>query len=852
MSKIAKIMQQAAAGAVGEALAIEDVFSTYLYTGNGAAQVIENGIRLGQSFSSGSVRFDGDQADSLSIATNAALDLAPGDFTIEMWVYPNRITNYQVLFDTSLNGSAGANMTEFWISPSGNIQYYAKGSIILTSSATLSANNWYHIALVKSSGTDRLYVNGALSASVSSTTSPNTGYTWYIGDRVSGAVSGQYPLQGNISNFRIVKGVGVYTSAFTPPTSNLTAISGTSLLICQGDNPFVDNSTNAFTITKNGDPQAKTFGPFDAAEAGEGGLVWLKARSAANWHGLYDTERGVNKFLATNVTNAEISAANTLTSFNANGFTIGAIENSNFSGETAASWTFRKAPRFFDVVTYAGNETTNRKIDHNLGVVPGCIIVKAINYDGGNPWSVYHRNLGATKGLRLNTTSAATTDIGYWYNQSPTDTQFGVGADSATNGIGINYVAYLFAHDPLGPSGDGSDGLIACGSMATGNDTVSLGWEPQWIMFKRTDNTGSWWMVDTMRGLVTGGDDQYLVANTSGAEGPVELAEVTSSGFTGKLGTGTYIYIAIRRGPMREPTSGTEVFAPVFASSSGNYTATAGFPVDSAWYKWTTGTAAPFVFDRLRGNPYLLTSANGAETASTGAFDSNVNFRVTGASGDYSTYINYLLRRAPGFFDMVAYTGNGVAGRTVPHNLGVAPELMIVKRREGSGNGWKSYVAPLGPTYALTLNETSQAELQGSTLWNSTAPSSEVFSVGTNSQSNASGGTYIAYLFATLPGVSKVGSYTGNGSSQTIDCGFTGGARFVLIKRTDSTGDWIVGDATRGIVAGNDPYFKFNANTAADTDEDWLDTDNSGFIVNQVTTSNANVNTATYIYLAIA
>ena len=112
--------------------------------------------------------------------------------------------------------------------------------------------------------------------------------------------------------------------------------------------------------------------------------------------------------------------------------------------------------------------------------------------------------------------------------------------------------------------------------------------------------------------------------------------------------------------------------------------------------------------------------------------------------------------------------------------------------------------------------------------------------------------TVVAYLFATLAGISKVGSYTGNGSSQTIDCGFSGGARFVLIIRTDSTGDRYIWDTVRGIVAGNDPHLSLNTTAAEVTTDDSIDPDASGFAVNQIAATNINVNAATYIFLAIA
>jgi hypothetical protein len=100
--------------------------------------------------------------------------------------------------------------------------------------------------------------------------------------------------------------------------------------------------------------------------------------------------------------------------------------------------------------------------------------------------------------------------------------------------------------------------------------------------------------------------------------------------------------------------------------------------------------------------------------------------------------------------------------------------------------------------------------------------------------------------------VSKVGSYTGNGSSQTVNCSFSSGARFVMIKRTDSTGNWYVWDTTRGIVAGNDPHLSFNSMAVEVTTDDTIDPNSSGFVVNQVAATNVNVSAATYIYLAIA
>jgi hypothetical protein len=117
---------------------------------------------------------------------------------------------------------------------------------------------------------------------------------------------------------------------------------------------------------------------------------------------------------------------------------------------------------------------------------------------------------------------------------------------------------------------------------------------------------------------------------------------------------------------------------------------------------------------------------------------------------------------------------------------------------------------------------------------------------------NYAGGTYVAYLFASCPGVSKVGTYTGTGATQVINCGFAAGARFVLIKRTDSTGDWYVWDSARGIVAGNDPYLTLNSTAAEVTGTDWVNTAASGFELSNAGGNLVNINTASYIFLAIA
>ena len=259
--------------------------------------------------------------------------------------------------------------------------------------------------------------------------------------------------------------------------------------------------------------------------SGKGGLVWTKSRSNTADHSLTDTATGANKQLITNSTFAQQSYANELTAFNSNGYNLGNNSSygaTNVNNWTYASWTFRKQAKFFDIVTWTGDGNTSKTISHSLGSVPGCIITKMTS--GVNNWQTYHRSLGNTQAVQLNLTNAASTNSGFWNNTSPTTTEFTVG--TVENANGETYVAYLFAHDAGGFGLSGSDNVISCGSFTTdgsGNATVSLGYEPQWVMTKCSSTvTSGWNIVDSMRGNATlngtVNTEQTLRAESSNAE----------------------------------------------------------------------------------------------------------------------------------------------------------------------------------------------------------------------------------------------------------------------------------------------------------------------------------------------
>jgi hypothetical protein len=639
---------------------------------------------------------------------------------------------------------------------------------------------------------------------------------------------------------------------------------------------YVEDVFSTYLYTGNNSTQTITNG-IDLS--GKGGLVWFKGRTAVTSHFLQDSAVGWNQVRKSNTTDSDttISYVSPLS----NGFTWYGGSWGD-SGIGLVFWTFRKAEKFFDVVTYTGNGASSQIIPHSLKSQPGFIIVKRTDSSGNwavdsLAWSTDILGGNPNSTALLNSTAAFSwtgSFAGPWCYAS-TSTDFYVYNNTTANINGATYVAYLFASDAGGFGDTGNDSVIKCGVFSTngsGNATVNLGWEPQWLMVKDATNAQNWYIEDSMRGFNLT-SRAILFPNLSNAEatGTTAYLAPSSTGFSAVNGqlnpSSNYVYIAIRRGPMKTPTDATKVFDAQVATPSAGQLANTGFPVDFSMGKWRTdagGYASVTVHDRLRGyNPFDTSTASDrwlktafifAENSSATSpqplfYASDRNNGLLYGSGASSTpTVGYFFRRAPGFFDVVAYTGTGSA-RTVSHNLGVTPELMIVKKRSAN-DAWVAYANNDNTDY-LVLNTTA-ATVDDNTIWNDTSPTSYVFTVGTNDDVNGSTATFIAYLFASCPGVSKVGSYTGTGTTLQINCGFAAGARFVMIKRTDSTGDWYVWDTARGIVSGNDSYLLLNSTAAEVTNTDYIDPLSSGFEISSTAPAAINANGGSFLFLAVA
>lgn len=320
-------------------------------------------------------------------------------------------------------------------------------------------------------------------------------------------------------------------------------------------------------------------------------------------------------------------------------------------------------------------------------------------------------------------------------------------------------------------------------------------------------------------------------------------------------------YKALNTQNLPTPTilAGNKYFdATTYSGNGGTQTISSLlFQPDLIWQKNRSSAANNILVDSVRGGSvYLVSNSTGADASAPGymTFNSNGETFVsssieTNQSGQ--SYIAWQWKKGatPGF-DIVTYTApSSPAASSYSHSLGVKPDMMIVKARNLASRNWAVYHKSLGATQCLRLNLTNAAA-SVSTYWNNTEPTSTVFTVGTDNDTNANTYNYVAYLFSEVAGFSKFGSYTGNGSADGpfVYCGFR--PRFILVKRTDTTGDWFIYDTARNAYNVAPNYLQPNL-TSAEGVGDTYDILSNGF-KNRNTFAAINASGGTYIFAAFA
>jgi hypothetical protein len=435
--------------------------------------------------------------------TGTSLNFATIAVTTGKWYW--EVTNTGTLDDVNNTFMVGvasdtrstdtfANKVQFYSQASQSAIYRNSGSAVETLSGTTLANgDVLGIALDLDSGTQavQFYKNGSTIGS--STSLNNANQTW----------------TPSVKNAAASIAINFGQRPFAYPVAGYKSLNTASLPA-----PLVTKSSTVFDVklyTGNGSTQTISGLGFSPD------LVWTKTRSQANNNFLFDSVRGVGNWLISDLTNAETYSANTLTSFNSDGFTTGANNDTNGSGRTFVAWAWdagsstvtntqgsitggaqvrANATAGFSIVTWSvGTAVNNSTIGHGLGAAPSFIICKTRNASNQN-WIVYHKSLGTGDYLALESTQGSDTRFStIWGTSAPTSTVFGVGLSGYSNNTSSNnYVAYCFA-----PVAGYSSAFSFTGTGTDPGPFVYLGFRPKLIIIKRTDNgnaASNWRMLD--------------------------------------------------------------------------------------------------------------------------------------------------------------------------------------------------------------------------------------------------------------------------------------------------------------------------------------------------------------------
>jgi hypothetical protein len=633
-------------------------------------------------------------------------------------------------------------------------------------------------------------------------------------------------------------------------------------------------------------------------------MVWIKQRTAIASHYLFDSVRGAYKGLRPNLTNAEnnlTSVNKGLTSFDNNGFTVnddsdGSYEVNGspgglYSGNgTYVSWNFKAGGAAvaaggtnitnrlvsanpeagFSIMTYTG-VNTDGTIEHGLNQKPEFWVFKNRTLNG-KPWFTLTTAIdGSVDYAFLNTTDAFASGAA----QYVTNTVIGVNTDGGTgwlNQSGSNYVCYAF-HSVEGFSKFGS----YAGTGAAGNSIVT-GFEPAFVMIKRTNGISDWNMWDNKRG-----NQSIVWANGSNAEATNAAYEVAfnENGFTVNAtanfynGSGdTYIYMAFAADPTAvEPSLEDSFNTVLYSGNSSTQSITGvGFQPDFTWIKSRNASWSNMVTDSVTGGGlYLSTNTTNAQAANSSAptFDSD-GFTLGGGNtiwnGSGLNYVSWNWKGAeiPAInsngsipsvvsanpaagFSIVSYTGSGSA-TTIGHGLSSAPSFVIYKDRDNASVWLVQAEATTNASQYLYLNA-ADAYASYINYFYTTTPSTFGLQTG-DPTTNAAGRKYIAYCFAEVAGFSKFGSYTGNGVARTIALDFT--PAFVMIKRTGTTGSWQIFDNKRStyrLIPNSDSQEQQSAGT---NDEVTLIANGFTLPTDGGNGNNSALAGNTYIYMAFA
>jgi hypothetical protein len=701
----------------------------------------------------------------------------------------------------------------FYASSNGSSNDMFNGATI----GTLTAGTWNHIAVYRSGNTFYGALNGVVTVlGTSSSTIFNN--TSAVG--IGAAANGGAKLASSISNFRIVTGSAVYGAAnFTPPTSALTAITGTQLLTLQSAT-IIDNSTNAFTITNNGTTTTAVSYPYSTVGIGADSSPnfnnWTSNNISLTAGTTYDAMLDVPTNTSATVANyATLNPLMAGTPFQTNAAATVSQGNLQADWGTTSSGSLLSTIAMTSGKWYFEGTVTGTNTREVIGIVNSS--ASTTIYAGGdaNGW-------------------------GY----------FSVNGNKYNNSTATSYGATYTTNDIIGVAFDADAGSLTFYKNGTSQGTAFTGLASGTYFFAVSDANAS---------LACGWNVNF---------GQRPFAYTPPTGFTAlntfNLSTPTILqgnkYMDATTYTGIDPVPGTVVNAGQFKP-------------DFVWAKSRGATGNNVLADSVRGvNRTLYSNLSNAEVNNATELTAfNNNGFSYGTSGDWSngTHVAWQWQAGQGStssntsgsitstvsvsttagFSIVTYTGTG-ANATVGHGLGVAPKMLIVKNRSVVSS-WRIWFTGFAGTELINLNETGGKETGQPATWNSTVPTSTVFSLGTAAAVNGNGNSLVAYLWSEIEGFSKFGSYTGNGNADGpfVYLGFR--PEFIMVKSSSSVTDWNMWDTSRSPYNQGGQTLWANLTNAEYTAAVFYDILSNGFKLRD-TNAESNANTQTYIYMAFA
>ena len=771
----------------------------------------------------GAVAFDG-SGDYLSIADSADFDFGSGAFTVEGFVYFTGSASQQMLVG---QWAGGGSQLGWVVMTSNNSSRFIRfllsttGSDVpvdLVSSTAFDLNKWNHFALTRSGNTFYLFIDGILATS---TTSAST--IWNSTDLLTvGATSaGTQPFTGFLSNLHVVKGTALYTSNFTPPTAPISSVANTKLLCCKSNSSATAADVTPGTITANGNAAATNFNPFTVninTQRGKqsgwctlnplavvGGATYsngnLKVTGSAEFRSTPSTitisvgKWYVEYFFDTWVNDSHVGVMNNI-SPSITGTWAGSTPNGfAWAGDSGDLWT--------------NNGLYNSSFDVSFTTGDTCQI--AFDADNGNMYfgknGIWLKGANPSAGTGANWTGL-TNGPYYPYvtttNGTICSANFGQKPFKFPPPAGFQPLALANTPRPTIVRPDQFVGVSTWSGAQSGSGgltrQISLGMQPDFVWIKQRNqaySTGHQ-LYDSVRGA---GAEKELNSSGTAAEGAgnIEtygwLNSFDKTGFTVKGGSSDYDYVD---------------------KSGVNYVA----------WAWKAGG---------NSNTYNINDVGYATASAAGLTAGTIT--PTGASVNTKSG-----------FSIITYTGGGVDG-SVGHGLGVAPKIYIAKNRSAVSNWAVAYTIVDGSLDFMYLNLTNAAGNATQSL-----PTSTLINLQQSAGETTNGENYVIYAWSEIPGFSKFGSYTGNGSADgpMLVTGFR--PKWILIKKSSATGNvrgWVLVDSERSKYNVSNLTLFPHASSAEDAGT-YISVDflSNGFKLRS--TEEAANQAYTYIYMAFA